>query len=148
MYRCEIAQAVSQCFHRLFSGIPCVVFLDFWAFILLPLYKLKEDVIFAPGSLNSRVPLAFRAKTHCWKVSSTSSLQKRLLTWMKWWQCAVPQELNDPTRVEGPVGFIGIVIGCGIWVVVKMMVSFWVLSIIWHLVFWGSKRHHTFDNHP
>ena len=35
-----------------------------------------------------------------------------------------------------------------IWVVVKIMVPFWVLSIIRHLVFRDPKRGHNFDNHP
>ena len=32
--------------------------------------------------------------------------------------------------------------------VVKIMVPFWVLSIIRHLVFRDPKGHHSFDNHP
>ena len=35
-----------------------------------------------------------------------------------------------------------------IWVVVKIMVPCWVLSIIRHLVFRGPKKDHYFDNHP
>ena len=35
-----------------------------------------------------------------------------------------------------------------IWVVVKIMVPFWVLSIIRHLVFRIPKREHNFENHP
>ena len=38
--------------------------------------------------------------------------------------------------------------GRGIWVIIKMMVPFWVLAIIRHLVFRGPKRDHDFDNHP
>ena len=34
------------------------------------------------------------------------------------------------------------------WVVVKIMVPFWVLSIIRHLLFRGPKRDHNLDNHP
>ena len=34
------------------------------------------------------------------------------------------------------------------WVVVRIMVPFWVLSIVRHLVFRGPKRDRNFDNHP
>ena len=37
--------------------------------------------------------------------------------------------------------------GC-ICVIVKIMVPFWVLKTIRHLVFRGPKRDHHFDNHP
>ena len=35
----------------------------------------------------------------------------------------------------------------GIWVAVKIMVPFWVLAIIRHLVFGDPKGDHNFDNH-
>ena len=35
-----------------------------------------------------------------------------------------------------------------IWVVVKIMVPFWMPTVIRHLIFRHSKRDHDFDNHP
>ena len=35
-----------------------------------------------------------------------------------------------------------------IWVVVKIMVPFWIPTIIRHLIFRAPKRDHNFDNHP
>ena len=32
--------------------------------------------------------------------------------------------------------------------VVKIMVPFWILNIIRHLIFTGRKGDHNFDNHP
>ena len=34
-----------------------------------------------------------------------------------------------------------------LWVVVKIMVPFWIHTIIWHLIFRVPKRDHNFDNH-
>ena len=36
----------------------------------------------------------------------------------------------------------------GVRVVVKIMVPFWVLNVIWHLVFRDPEGDHDFDKHP
>ena len=52
--------------------------------------------------------------------------------------------LKDPKLWEGI--FLNMYIY--IWVVVKIMVPFWVLIIILHLIFRVPKRGHNFDNYP